>query len=68
MTREMMARHTSDTSMTGQQNNNPENNNNTMITNKQHNKQIEIDLTGPDGNAFTLMGQVKGWCKQMSIR
>lgn len=40
----------------------------TMITNKQHNKQIEIDLTGPDGNAFTLMGQVKGWCKQMSIR
>lgn len=39
-----------------------------MITNKQHNKQIEIDLTGPDGNAFALMGQVKGWCKQMSIR
>jgi hypothetical protein len=38
-----------------------------MITDKQHNKQIEIDLTGPDGNAFALMGQVKGWCKQMSI-
>ena len=38
-----------------------------MITNKQHNKQIEIDLTGLDGNAFVLMGHVKGWCKQMSI-
>ena len=38
-----------------------------MITNKQHNKQIEIDLTGPDGNAFALMGHVKGWCEQMSI-
>ena len=38
-----------------------------MITNKQHNKQIEIDLTGLDGNAFVLMGHVKRWCKQMSI-
>ena len=27
----------------------------------------EIDLTGPDGNAFTLMGYVKKYAKQLEI-
>lgn len=29
--------------------------------------QIEIDLTGPDGNAFSLMGYVKVWSKSLGI-
>lgn len=28
---------------------------------------IEIDLTGPEGNAFVLMGYVQSWCKRMGI-
>ena len=24
-----------------------------------------IDLTGPDGNAFVLLGMAKGWAKQL---
>jgi hypothetical protein len=28
---------------------------------------IEIDLTGPEGNAFVLMGYVQRWCKPMGI-
>lgn len=27
---------------------------------------IEIDLTGPKGNAFYLLGQAKQWLKQLS--
>jgi len=27
---------------------------------------IEIDLTGPEGNAFILLGYVKKWCKQLN--
>ena len=27
----------------------------------------EIDLTGPDGNAFTLMGYAKKYAKQLEI-
>lgn len=27
------------------------------------NKKIEIDLTGPDGNAFFLLAQAKSLCK-----
>jgi hypothetical protein len=27
----------------------------------------EVDLTGPDGNAFALMGMAKGWAKQMGL-
>ena len=30
-------------------------------------KKIEIDLTGPEGNAFCLMGYAKNFCKQMEI-
>jgi hypothetical protein len=29
--------------------------------------QVEIDLTGPDGNAFVLMGYVKMWSKSLGI-
>ena len=25
----------------------------------------EIDISGPDGNAFRIMGVVKNWCKQL---
>lgn len=25
---------------------------------------VEIDLTGPDGNAYVLMGHAAKWCKQ----
>ena len=28
---------------------------------------IEIDLTGPDGNAFSLMGYASDFCKQLGI-
>jgi hypothetical protein len=26
-----------------------------------------IDLTGPDGNAFALLGQAKGLCRQLDL-
>jgi len=28
---------------------------------------IEIDLTGPDGNAYVLMGYASRWAKQMGL-
>tara|TARA_Y100000389_G_scaffold84438_1_gene81094 strand:- start:1997 stop:2218 length:222 start_codon:yes stop_codon:yes gene_type:complete len=30
-------------------------------------KEIEIDLTGPDGNAFALMGYAKNFSRQLGI-
>ena len=30
-------------------------------------KEIEIDLTGPDGNVFVLMGYAKGFAKELGI-
>ena len=37
-----------------------------MIREKQlNNGPIVIDLTGPDGNAFVLMGKAKGLAKQL---
>ena len=30
-------------------------------------KEIEIDLTGPNGNAFFLLGQAQRWGKQMGL-
>ena len=37
-----------------------------MIREKQQNNgPIIIDLTGPDGNAFVLMGKAKGLAKQL---
>lgn len=28
---------------------------------------IEIDLTGPEGNAFVLMGYAQKWAKQLGL-
>ena len=36
-----------------------------MIRTKQEPKEIVIDLTGPDGNAFTLMGIASNLAKQL---
>ena len=30
-----------------------------------HSKPIEIDLTGPDGNAFALMSYARAFCKEL---
>ena len=30
-------------------------------------KKIEIDLTGPDGNAYSLMGRATSYAKQIGI-
>lgn len=37
-----------------------------MIKNKED-IDISIDLTGPDGNAFVLLGQAKVWAKQLDF-
>jgi hypothetical protein len=29
------------------------------------NLDVEIDLTGPDGNAFVLMGYAKNWAREL---
>lgn len=38
-----------------------------MIRKKQPQKEIIIDLTGPDGNAFALMGYAKRFAKQLGL-
>jgi hypothetical protein len=39
-----------------------------MIKQKQtQNNGIEIDLTGPDGNAFAILGLAKRLCKEFDI-
>ena len=39
-----------------------------MIKQKQtQNKGIEIDLTGPDGNAYAILGLAKRLCRQLDI-
>lgn len=38
-----------------------------MIRQKQHNRKIIIDLTGPDGNAFVLLGMARKFAKQLGI-
>jgi len=30
-------------------------------------KSVEIDLTGPDGNVFYLIGQGRNFCKQLGL-
>jgi hypothetical protein len=32
---------------------------------KLHKKKLSIDLTGPQGNAFFLMGEAQSLCKQL---
>ncbi len=36
-----------------------------MIRTKKAPKELVIDLTGPDGNAFVLMGMVSGFARQL---
>lgn len=39
-----------------------------MIKEKQHTEtEIVIDLTGPDGNAFVLIGVASNLCKQLGL-
>jgi hypothetical protein len=38
-----------------------------MIKKKVNSGKIEIDLTGPDGNAFYILGVAKKLCKQVGV-
>ena len=38
-----------------------------MIRDKKPQSEIVIDLTGPDGNAFVLMGMAKRYAKQLGL-
>jgi hypothetical protein len=38
-----------------------------MIRKKSENREIVLDLTGPDGNAYALMGYAKNFAKQIGI-
>lgn len=38
-----------------------------MIKEKKQVTHIEIDLTGPDGNVFFLIGQGVSFCKQLGL-
>jgi hypothetical protein len=38
-----------------------------MIKKKKENSRIEIDLTGPDGNAFVLIGKASNLAKQLRL-
>ena len=38
-----------------------------MITSKKPSTKIEIDLTGPQGNAFVLLGIAKDLCHKLDL-
>ena len=38
-----------------------------MIVEKQNKSMIEIDLTGPDGNVFNLIGTGMNYCRQLGL-
>ena len=38
-----------------------------MIRTKPRAKELVIDLTGPDGNAYVLMGYASRFCKQLGL-
>ena len=38
-----------------------------MIREKQPQREVIIDLTGPDGNAFALMGYARRFAKQLGL-
>ena len=38
-----------------------------MIKSKKQKSSIEIDLTGPDGNAFVLIGKASNLAKQLGL-
>jgi hypothetical protein len=37
------------------------------IINKSNNSRIEIDISGPAGNAFALMGSARSYAKQLGL-
>lgn len=37
----------------------------TILNKEDHPQDITIDLTGPEGNAFVLMGYARNWAKQL---
>ena len=37
----------------------------TIINKEDHPQDLTIDLTGPEGNAFVLMGYARNWAKQL---
>lgn len=38
-----------------------------MIANKNTRKHVTVDLDGPEGNAFVLLGMAKSWSKQLGL-
>lgn len=38
-----------------------------MIVKKKKSKKIRIDLTGPEGNAFVLLGIASKWAKELKL-
>jgi hypothetical protein len=38
-----------------------------MIKSKNEKRGIEVDLTGPEGNAFVLIGYARKWSKQLGL-
>jgi hypothetical protein len=38
-----------------------------MIKSKNQKRGIEVDLTGPEGNAFVLIGYAHKWSKQLGL-
>ena len=38
-----------------------------MIVEKPKNGKIVVDLTGPEGNAFVLIGMAEKWSKQLGL-
>lgn len=38
-----------------------------MIRTKPRTKELVIDLTGPEGNAYVLMGYASRFCKQLGL-
>lgn len=36
-------------------------------TKKERKGPVVIDLTGPDGNAYALLGMAKGWAKELGL-
>jgi hypothetical protein len=38
-----------------------------MIVDKPQNRKPEVDLTGPEGNAFVLIGYARTWAKQLQL-
>ena len=38
-----------------------------MIKSKNQKRGIEVDLTGPEGNAFVLIGYARKWSKELGL-